>query len=67
MGPLIKERLRKLKLTNEWLRSQLARAGYNVCRETLCRYINGKRKSDDGDRILRAAWEIIKDYERQNA
>lgn len=67
MGHLIKQKLRELKLTNEWLRKQLSHAGYNICSETLCRYLNGKRKSEEGDRILSAAWEIIKDFDKQTA
>ena len=63
MGPLIKEKLRRLKLTNAWLLDKLCRAGHNICRESLSRYINGSRKSDDGDRILEAAYDILCEYE----
>lgn len=63
MGLLIKEKLRALNLTNGWLREKLRRAGYDVCRESLSRYINGSRKSDEGDRILAAAYDILCNYE----
>lgn len=63
MGLIIKEKLRALKLTSAWLLDELNHAGYTVCRESLSRYINGKRKSDDGDRILEAALVILKNYE----
>ena len=63
MGPLIKEKLRALKLTNAWLLEKLSRAGYTICREDLSRFINGKRKSDTGDKILAAAYDILCDYE----
>ncbi len=63
MGLIIKQKLREFDLTNKWLLKQLNLAGYDVCRESLSRYINGKQKTDDGDRILEAALEILKDYE----
>ncbi len=63
MGLIIKQKLREFDLTNKWLLKQLKLAGFDVCRESLSRYINGKQKTDDGDRILEAALEILKDYE----
>lgn len=63
MGLIIKQKLKALDLSNKWLLNKLKIAGYDVCRESLSRYINGKRKSDDGDRILEAALEILKNYE----
>ena len=64
MGLIIKQKLREFDLTQKWLRKQLKLAGYDVCRESLSRYINGKQKTDDGDRILEAACEILEDYEK---
>ncbi len=63
MGLLIKEKLKKLKLTNGWLMDQLNLRGWNVYPEELSRFITGARKSERGDRILAAAYDILCDYE----
>lgn len=64
MGHLIKEKLRKLKLTNGWLIDRLNRDGWGVYREELSRFITGARKSERGDNILEAAYRILCDYEK---
>lgn len=64
MGLLVKEKLKKLKLKNGWLIDRLNLDGWNVYPEELSRFISGARKSERGDRMLAAAYDILCDYEK---